>query len=151
MKNKTKTETKKQLKNIKISKVQEIVNLAIRERDGDCVVRDGKHQCKGVLTASHFFSVGGNSTWRFYPPNIHCQCLGHHGIHERRQEPFFYEKYMKEYYGAEYNFMKKNWGVTIRYTLVDRWEIVRLAKAGDLDGLRGCIIVTGKQIGRAHV
>ena len=148
MKNKTKTETKKQLKNIKISKVQEIVNLAIRERDGDCVVRDGKHQCKGVLTASHYFSVGGNSTWRFYPPNIHCQCFGHHGVHERRQEPFFYTAWMERQQAEALEYMTKHWGVVIRYTQPIRAEIKKLAQAGELDKLQELIegLVEGEKV-----
>lgn len=55
----TKKLNKKQPKKIKISALQKIVNEAIRKRDGDCKIRDGKRQCNGVLTASHYHSVGG--------------------------------------------------------------------------------------------
>ena len=127
---------KKKVKKLSVIKVQDAVNKAIRERDCDCVVRDGKHQCKGVLTASHFFSVGGNSTFRFYPPNIHCQCLGHHGIHERRQEPFFYRRWMQENEPDALEFMELHWGASIKYTQVVLKEILEFARTGNLEGLR---------------
>jgi hypothetical protein len=126
-------------KAIKISALQKIVNEAVRKRDEVCMVRDGKRSCSGVLTASHYFSVGGNSTWRFYPPNIHCQCLLHHGVHERRQEPFFYTDWMEKYFPEELQFMQDNWGVILRYNQVVRREIKKLALAGDLEGLKDYI------------
>ena len=88
---------KKKVKKLTVTKVQDAVNKAIRERDEYCMIGDGRHPCKGILTASHYYAVGGNSTFRFYPPNIHAQCLSHHGIHERRQEPFFYRRWMQEH------------------------------------------------------
>ena len=139
IKKQTKKLSKKQPQKIKISALQKIVNEAVRKRDGDCKIRDGKRQCGGVLTASHYFSVGGNSTWRFYPPNIHCQCLLHHGVHERRQEPFFYTAWMERHQAEALEYMTKHWGVVIRYTQPIRAEIKKLAQAGELDKLQALI------------
>lgn len=122
-------------KKLKVSKVQEIVNKAIRERDGECVVRDGRHSCAGVLTASHYYSVGGNSTFRFYPPNIHTQCFGHHGVHERRQEPFFYLRFMQEYFSDELEWMELNWHKVVRYSQPVLRDIAELARTGRLGEL----------------
>ena len=124
---------KKKKKKLTVTKVQDAVNKAIRERDGECVVRDGRHSCAGCLTASHFYSVGGNSTFRFYPPNIHTQCLSHHGIHERKQEPFFYRSWMLENYAEEMVWMRDNWYKTVRYSQPVLEDIQALAKAGELD------------------
>lgn len=126
---------KAKVKKLKVTKVQDAVNKAIRERDQDCVVRDGKHTCAGVLTASHFYGVGGNSVFRFYPPNIHGQCFGHHGIHERNQDPFFYADYMWENYESKMFFMRNHWSASIKYSQPVLREIYQFALKGDLDGL----------------
>ena len=130
-----KAQPKKKKKKLTAAKVQETVNKAIRERDGECVVRDGRHSCAGSLTASHFYSVGGNSTFRFYPPNIHTQCWSHHGIHERKQDPFFYRSWMLENYAEEMVWMKDNWYKTVRYSQPVLEDIQALAKAGELEAL----------------
>lgn len=127
---------KKKAKKLSITKVQDAVNKAIRERDESCVVRDGRHSCAGILTASHYYAVGGNSTWRFYPPNIHAQCFGHHGIHERGQEPFFYRRWMQENEPDALEFMELHWGASIKYTQIVLKEILDFARAGNLEGLR---------------
>ena len=127
---------KKKIKKLSVAKVQAAVNKAIRDRDGFCMVQDGRHGCNGTLTASHYHSVGGNSTFRFYPPNIHCQCLGHHGIHERGQDPFFYRRWMQENEADALEFMELNWNARIKYSQVTLREIYDLAKNGDLEGLK---------------
>ena len=50
-------------KKLKVSKVQEIVNKAIRERDGECVVRDGRHSCAGERAWAPCSVVPCISTW----------------------------------------------------------------------------------------
>lgn len=125
----------KKVKKLSITKVQLEVNKAIRETDETCLVRDGRHECCGNLTASHFFAVGGNSTFRFYPPNIHCQCFGHHGIHERKQDPFFYRRWMEEHYPEELEWMERNFFRVLRYNQDTLREIHALAKALDIGGL----------------
>lgn len=130
-----KLQKKPKVKKLKVSKVQDAVNKAIRERDVFCVVRDGKHPCNGVITASHYHGVGGNSTFRFYPPNIHTQCFGHHGIHERGQDPFFYLRWMQENHADALEFMELNWNKTIKYSQPVLRDIYAMALKGDLDGL----------------
>ena len=125
----------KKVKKLTVTKVQDAVNKAIRERDEICMVRDGRHTCAGVLTASHFHPVGGNPAFRFYPPNIHTQCFGHHGIHERGQEPFFYRRWMQTHHSDALEFMELNWNASIKYTQPVLREIYDMAKAGDLEGL----------------
>ncbi len=126
---------KKKVKKLTVTKVQDAVNKAIRERDESCVVRDGRHTCAGILTASHYYAVGGNSTWRFYPPNIHAQCFGHHGIHERGQEPFFYRRWMQEYFQADLEFMETNWNSSVKYSQPVLRDILDMARRGALDEL----------------
>ena len=126
---------KKKVKKLTVTKVQDAVNKAIRERDETCIVRDGRHTCAGILTASHYYAVGGNSTWRFYPPNIHAQCFGHHGIHERGQEPFFYRRWMQEYFQADLEFMETNWNASVKYSQPVLRDILDMARRGALDEL----------------
>ena len=126
---------KKKVKKLTVTKVQDAVNKAIRERDETCVVRDGRHTCAGILTASHYYAVGGNSTWRFYPPNIHAQCFGHHGIHERGQEPFFYRRWMQEYFQEDLEFMETNWNASVKYSQPVLRDILSMARRGALDEL----------------
>jgi hypothetical protein len=127
---------KKKVKKLSVVKVQDAVNKAIRARDETCIVRDGRHECAGVLTASHYHCVGGNSTFRFYPPNIHAQCFGHHGIHERGQEPFFYRRWMQEYEPDALEFMETHWNASIKYSQPVLRDIYTLALSGNLDGLK---------------
>ena len=122
-----------------VAKVQTAVNKAVRERDQFCRVQDGRHPCNGVLTASHFHSVGGHSPFRFYPLNIHAQCFGHHGIHERKQDPFFYREFMLQNHGKSLDFMERNFFKSIKYTQPVLRDIMNYAKAGDLDGLTAYI------------
>jgi hypothetical protein len=126
---------KKKAKKLTVTKVQDAVNKAIRERDEYCMIGDGVHTCKGILTASHYYPVGGNSTFRFYPPNIHAQCLSHHGIHERRQEPFFYRRWMQEHYPDDLEFMETHWNAQVRYSQPVLRDIYDLARRGALDEL----------------
>ena len=49
----------KKVKKLTVTKVQLEVNKAIREVEERCRVTDGRHECCGTLTASHFFAVGG--------------------------------------------------------------------------------------------
>lgn len=126
-------------KKLSHAKVRDAVNKACRERDQFCVVHDGRHPCKGILTASHFFAVGGNPTFKFYPPNIHAQCFGHHGIHERKQDPFFYREFMVLHHGKYLDFMECNFFKSIKYTQPVLRDIMNYAKAGDLDGLTAYI------------
>lgn len=120
------------------TKVQNAVNAAIRRRDGACMVRDGRHECAGCLTASHFFSRGGNGALKYYPFNIFTQCLGHHGIHERNQEnqdPAFYARWLERHYPEELAWMESARFVVIRYTQALLAEIYEAAKSDRLDDL----------------
>lgn len=130
---------KKKSTKLKVTKVQDAVNKAIREHEEYCRVSDGRHEHAGGLTASHFFPVGGNSAFRFYPPNIHCQCLGHHGIHERKQDPFFYRRFMESHYPDQLLFMETHYFASIKYTQEVLQTILNYAKEGDLHGLTGYI------------
>ena len=126
---------KKKTKKLSVVKVQVAVNAAIRRRDGRCVVTDDKHACAGVLTASHFYSVGGNGCLRFYPPNIHAQCFGHHGIHERNQDPVFYHYFMITNHLDALEFMDKARGSVLKYTQEVLHAIKDLSDKDDLETL----------------
>ena len=136
---KRKKAAKKKAKKLTVTKVQDAANRAIRERDGQCVVRDGRHECAGCLTASHFYPKGGCSAFRFYPPNINTQCLGHHGIHERRQDPFFYKRWMEDRYPEEMELMECRYHASIKYDQITLSEIMAMAKEGRLDDLEAYI------------
>lgn len=127
---------KKKAKKLTVGKVQAAVNAAIRRRDGRCVVTDDKHPCAGVLTASHFYSVGGNGSLRFYPPNIHTQCFGHHGIHERNQDPVFYHAWMMYNYPSTLDFMNIARGTVIKYDQETLRHIKEMADSDQLDILQ---------------
>jgi gamma-glutamylcyclotransferase (GGCT)/AIG2-like uncharacterized protein YtfP len=127
---------KKKTKKLSVVKVQVAVNAAIRRRDGRCVVTDDKHACAGVLTASHFYSVGGNGCLRFYPPNIHAQCFGHHGIHERNQDPVFYHAWMMYNYPSTLEFMNTSRGTVIKYDQDTLRHIKELSDTDQLDILQ---------------
>jgi len=126
---------KKKTKKLSVVKVQAAVNAAIRRRDGRCVVTDDKHPCAGHLTASHFYSVGGNGCLRFYPPNIHTQCFGHHGIHERNQDPVFYHDFMISIHLNALAFMEKARGSVLKYTQEVLHVIKDLAEKDELETL----------------
>ena len=127
---------KNKKKKLSVSKVQDAVNKAIRERDEYCRVPDGRHEHAGVLTASHFFAVGGCSVFRFYPPNIHAQCFGHHGIHERKQDPFFYRRFMELHEKEGLEFMEQNFFKSIKYHQETLKTVYEYASKKDLEGLR---------------
>jgi len=133
---------KKKAKKLTATKVQTIVNAAIRRRDGECIIRDGRHPCAGVLTASHFYSVGGNGCLRFYPYNIFTQCFGHHGIHERNQDPVFYHDFMMRHYPNELAWMEVARGHVVKYDQETLHETKLLAETDDLDGLS--VYIAGK-------
>lgn len=126
---------KKKAKKLTPAKVQVAVNAAIRRRDGNCIVRDGKHECSGCLTASHFYSRGGNGCLRFYPLNIFTQCFGHHGIHERNQEPVFYHAWMLKNHCGALAFMESVRGRVIKYDQETLETIRDYANNDDLNGL----------------
>lgn len=132
---KTKVKKPKQ-KKLKVSTIQDTVNKAIRERDEYCRVSDGRHEHAGTLTASHFFAVGGCPVFRFYPPNIHAQCFGHHGVHERKQDPFFYRAWMEQHEPEALAWMEANFFKSIKYTQEVLKNIRDFAKSSDLDGLK---------------
>jgi len=127
---------KKKTKKLSRVEVQAAVNAAIRRRDGRCVVTDDKHACAGHLTASHFYSVGGNGCLRFYPPNIHTQCFGHHGIHERNQDPVFYHYHMIANHLEALEFMDGTRGSVVKYDQETLRHIKELADGDCLDTLR---------------
>jgi hypothetical protein len=126
-------------KKLTTKKVQEAVNAAIRRRDGTCMVRDGRHPCNGILTASHFYAVGGNGSVRYYPGNIHAQCLGHHGIHERNQDPVFYHAWMLANHPDELEFIERARGRVLKYDQETLHTIKDLADADRLDELAAYI------------
>lgn len=126
---------KKKAKKLTAAKVQVAVNAAIRRRDGECIVRDGKHECAGCLTASHFYSVGGKGCLRFYPLNIFTQCFGHHGIHERNQDPVFYHAWMMKYHSGALAFMESVKGSVVKYDQETLREVKEYADADKLNEL----------------
>ena len=127
--------TRKKAKKLTTPKVQAIVNAAIRRRDERCIIRDGRHECAGPLTASHFYSVGGNGCLRFYPWNIFTQCLGHHGIHERNQDPAFYHRWMMKYHADELEWMETVRGRVFKYDQETLHTIKHYAETDDLEHL----------------
>lgn len=126
---------------IRIDKVQEAFNSAIKRRDGRCMIRDYE-PCSGQLECSHFCSVGSSPALRFYPPNAWTQCSKHHWKHHNSPEwakawnKFsFYEKWMDEKHWAECADMYYMRNQYIKYTDELKAEIIRLCNADKLDEL----------------
>lgn len=116
--------------------VQIEFNRAIVRRDHKkCMVQDGLCRCAGHPQCSHFFAVKGNSGLRFYPPNAHCQCAGHHLIHHNRDQ-YFYSKWMMNHYPEELEWMETVRGRAVRYTQEVLQEILDASKKDNLDRVR---------------
>ena len=124
---------KNKVKKLSITKVQDAVNHAIRERDGECINHDGT--CSGRLEASHFFGKGGTGGIRFHPDNIHGQCSKHHFDHHQRN-PLCYVEWMQENKPVELVRLENMRGRTIKYNQITLHEIYDMAKRGDLEGIK---------------
>ena len=123
---------KKKVKKLTVTKVQDAVNKAIRERDGQCINSDGS--CCGRLEASHFFGKGGNGGLRFYPMNIHGQCSKHHFDHHQRN-PLCYVRWMQENCPEELEWMETARKRVVKYSQPVLRDILSMAKRGALDEL----------------
>lgn len=114
-------------KKIKLTDVQKEFNRMIVRRDKFCRVRDNIYHCKGNLQCSHFFTVGANSSLRFYPYNAFTQCAGHHLAHHHR-DPLFYARYMQDNWASELEFMEPARKVVVHYSQENLAEIIKLCK-----------------------
>ena len=123
---------KKKVKKLTVTKVQDAVNKAIRERDGQCINSDGS--CCGRLEASHFFGKGGNGGLRFYPLNIHGQCSKHHFDHHQRN-PLCYVRWMQENCPEDLEWMESARRRVVKYSQPVLRDILDMARRGALDEL----------------
>ena len=118
---------------ISLDKVQKAFNDAIKRRDGRCMVKDYECCC-GLLECSHYYTVGGNPTLRFYPPNAYAQCQKHHWNHHNKKEPF-YERYLLAVHPQDWLKMEKLRHCIIKYTDELKAEIIKLCNEDRLDEL----------------
>ena len=122
---------------ISLDKVQKAFNDAIKRRDNRCMVKDVE-PCFGQLECSHYFTVGGSPSLRFYPPNAYTQCQKHHWNHHNKREAFFvnvYYHWMIDYHRedmAKMNILRFKF---IKYTDGLKAEIIRLCNEDRLDEL----------------
>ena len=82
-----------------INKLDTIVSLIVRARDGRCVTPTDK--CTKVLQCSHLIKRGKLST-RFSLNNCHCQCSYHNFLHNNYPE-IYTEWWLNKYGQEEYN------------------------------------------------
>ncbi len=124
---------------ISLEKVQKAFNDAIKRRDCKCVIKDFE-PCYGGLEASHFFTVGGNPSLRFYPPNAYAQCSRHHWNHHNKKESAnVYKNWLLENHFEEADFMARNRNNFIKYTDELKAKIIELCNADKLDELKELI------------
>jgi hypothetical protein len=123
---------KKKAKKLTVTKVQDAVNKAIKERESVCINQDAT--CKGNLEASHFFGKGGNGGLRYYPPNIHPQCSKHHFDHHQRN-PLCYVEWIEENLPDQVEWMKTARVKVLKYSQPVLKDIYEMAKSGKLDEL----------------
>jgi hypothetical protein len=121
------------LKSISISKVQKAFNDAIKRRDCKCVIKDFE-PCYGGLEASHFFTVGGNPSLRFFPPNAYAQCQKHHFNHHNKSVKT-YIAFMQTYHNDDLIYMQKARNCYIKYDEAFKAEIIKLCNADKLNEL----------------
>jgi nicotinic acid phosphoribosyltransferase len=126
---------KKKAKKLTATKVQTIVNAAIRRVTGSAssgteTLLRGRLDGESLLLCRRMLDVPVLSA------EHHTQCFGHHGIHEHGREPFFYRRWMQEYRPDALEFMETHWGAVIKYDQETLHEIKRLAETDDLDGLQ---------------
>ena len=123
---------------IPLDKVQDAFNAAIRRRDSKCMVRDYE-PCSGPLECSHFHTVGGNGSLRFYPPNAYAQCQRHHWNHHSKPDCRFYETWILENHKEDAEKMESLRHRFLRYTDELKSEIIRLCDEDRLDDLKSLI------------
>ena len=120
---------------ISLDKVQSAFNDAVKRRDCRCMIRDYE-PCYGQLECSHFFTVGGNQTLRFYPPNAYTQCSKHHWKHHNDKKcSCLYENWMKENHLEDYNTMILMRHKIIKYDDDLKSHIIKLCNENRLDEL----------------
>lgn len=124
---------------ISLDKVQAAFNNAIKRRDCRCMIRDDEC-CYGTLECSHYFTVGGNPSLRFYPPNAYAQCSRHHWNHHNKKESAdVYKNWLLENHFDDAQFMAQYRKNYIKYTDELKAEIIRLCNADKLDELKELI------------
>ena len=124
---------------ISLEKVQKAFNDAIKRRDCKCVIKDFE-PCYGGLEASHFFTVGGNPSLRFYPPNAYAQCSRHHWNHHNKKESAnVYHNFLVKYHCEEQATMEVLRHRYIKYTDELKSKIIQLCNEDRLDELKELI------------
>lgn len=122
---------------IPLEKVQKAFNDAIKRRDCRCLIKDYE-PCYGQLECSHFYTIGGNPSLRFYPPNAYAQCSKHHWNHHNKSAKT-YVKWMQNYHNEELEYMQTARNKFIKYDDELKAEIIRLCNADKLDELKKLI------------
>lgn len=122
---------------ISLDKVQNAFNNAIKRRDNCCKVPDYE-PCSGQLECSHFFTVGGNPSLRFYPPNAYTQCTKHHWNHHNKKMPF-YEDWLVYHHSEDWLKMQTLRNKHLFYTDDLKAEIIKLCNEDKLDELTDLI------------
>lgn len=77
-----------------VKKLDDIVSLIVRKRDGGCVTPGN---CYGPLTCSHFYD---RTNWgiRWSLINTNAQCSAHNNSHN--YHTYAYAEYMRKHYGS---------------------------------------------------
>lgn len=122
---------------IPLDKVQAAFNAAIKRRDGRCMVQDYE-PCCGALECSHFYTVGGSPSLRFYPPNAYAQCQKHHWNHHNKKD-LFYMKWLANEHWPDFQNMLGFKNCYIRYTDELKAQIIRLCNEDKLEELKGLL------------
>ena len=99
--------------------------------------------CFGGLETSHYFTVGGNPSLRFYPLNAYAQCQKHHWKHHnvwKYGDNFIsYQGWLEEHHKQDLEKMEVLRHRYIKYDDDLKAEIIRLCNADKLDELQKLI------------
>lgn len=114
----------KKHKRLTLSKVQEIFNRAIRNRDERSVLSWQRED----LQASHFIARGGSGALRYYPPNVHSMTAGEHYTFHNL-DPLPYTEWMQANI-PELAWMKRARKVSITWNQCDLEKIVSCCTMG---------------------
>lgn len=126
---------------IPITKVQDAFNAAIKRRDSRCMIKDYE-PCGGSLECSHFFTVGGSPSLRFYPLNAYTQCSRHHRNHHAGGT--LYSDFMMDFHQADLDKMLSMKNRIIKYTDDLKRQIIKLCNEDKLDELK--MLIEGELI-----
>ena len=103
-------------------RIQNLLKLIVRKRDGDCIFRGIGRTCSGPLSADHIVTRGRSRTYGM-SENVVCVCIGHH-LWWKPSNPTIYTNRIDEYVGQKNRLHLEKIAIPItQYKLKDWQEI----------------------------